>query len=132
MGLYDGIKDVAKVVQKADNIELYQKLLDLSSQALDMQNTISNLVEENKTFKQKDDITNKRVRHDETYITLKEDKLPILYCSCCWDTQSKLVQLIKYEKGEYICNVCKNKGYYDKEKYKAYIENMQNDNNIYV
>ena len=40
MGLYDGIKDVAKVVQKADNIELYQKLLDLSSQALDMQNTM--------------------------------------------------------------------------------------------
>lgn len=31
MGLYDGIKDVAKVVQKADNIELYQKLIDLSA-----------------------------------------------------------------------------------------------------
>ena len=90
------------------------------------------LVEENKRLKQKEDITNKILRHDETYITLKEDKLPILYCSCCWDTQSKLVQLIKYEEGDYICNVCKNKGYYDKEKYKAYIDNMQNDNNIYV
>lgn len=36
MGLYEGIKDVAKVVQQADNIELYKKLLDLSSEALDM------------------------------------------------------------------------------------------------
>ena len=36
MGIYDGIKDVAKVMQQADNIELYQKLLDLSAQALDM------------------------------------------------------------------------------------------------
>lgn len=36
MGLYEGIKDVAKVVQQADNIELYKTLLDLSSQALDM------------------------------------------------------------------------------------------------
>ena len=45
MGLYDGIKDVAKVVQKADNIELYQKLIDLSAQALDMQNTINVLTD---------------------------------------------------------------------------------------
>ena len=38
MGLYDGIKDAAKVIQKADNIELYEKLLDLSAQALELQN----------------------------------------------------------------------------------------------
>lgn len=56
MGLYDGIKDVAKVVQKADNIELYQKLLDLSSQALDMQNTINLLTEENRRLKEYDDV----------------------------------------------------------------------------
>ena len=37
MGLYEGIKDVAKVVQQADNIELYRQLLDLSAQALDLQ-----------------------------------------------------------------------------------------------
>lgn len=36
MGLYEGIKDVAKVVQQADNLKLYQQLLDLSAQALDM------------------------------------------------------------------------------------------------
>lgn len=35
MGLYDGIKDAAKLIQKADNIELYQKLLDLSSQVME-------------------------------------------------------------------------------------------------
>lgn len=31
MGLYEGIKDVAKVVQQADNIELYRQLVDLSA-----------------------------------------------------------------------------------------------------
>ena len=43
MSLYEGIKDAAKIVQKADNIELYQKLLDLSSQALDLQAQIQKL-----------------------------------------------------------------------------------------
>ena len=46
MGLYEGIKDVAKVVQQADNIELYRQLLDLSAQALDLQAENSKLKEE--------------------------------------------------------------------------------------
>ncbi len=33
MGLYESIKDVANLVQKADNIGLYKQLLDLSAQA---------------------------------------------------------------------------------------------------
>ena len=40
MSLYEGIKDVAKVVQQADNVELYRRLLDLSALALDMQDEI--------------------------------------------------------------------------------------------
>ena len=44
MGLYEGIKDVAKVVQQADNIELYRQLVDLSAQALEMQNKIEFLL----------------------------------------------------------------------------------------
>lgn len=31
MGLYEGIKDVAKVVQQADNVELYKQLLGSSA-----------------------------------------------------------------------------------------------------
>jgi len=46
MGLYDGIKDVAKVLQKADNIDLYSKLIDLSAQALEIQQENARLSEE--------------------------------------------------------------------------------------
>ena len=45
MGLYDGIKDVAKVLQKADNIDLYSKLIDLSAQALEIQQENARLSE---------------------------------------------------------------------------------------
>ena len=37
MGFYDAFKDVVKLAQKADNLELYRQLLDLSAQALDLQ-----------------------------------------------------------------------------------------------
>ena len=46
MSLYEGIKDVAKVVQQADNIDLYLKLIDLSKQALDLQAEVLQLHEE--------------------------------------------------------------------------------------
>ena len=59
MGLYEGLKDVAKLVQEADNIELYRQLLDLSAQALEMQNTISELTAENKSLKEQEVLSNK-------------------------------------------------------------------------
>ena len=37
MGLYEAAKDALTVAQKADNIELVQKLLDVQKMALDMQ-----------------------------------------------------------------------------------------------
>ena len=93
MGLYEGIKDVAKVIQKADNIDLYKKLLDLGSQALDMQNELFNAqkrIQELETELQKKD---KVIRHtDGLYITL-EGKEDIHYCSTCWGKQGKLIQL---------------------------------------
>lgn len=106
MGLYDGIKDVAKVVQKADNIELYQKLLDLSAQALDMQNTINLLTEENRRLKEYNEISRDIIRHSETYITLTNDKNDIKYCSYCWDAEHKLIQINEYSGGYFRCNRC--------------------------
>lgn len=37
MGLYEAIKDAYNIAQKADNIELIQKMLDVQKLALDMQ-----------------------------------------------------------------------------------------------
>jgi len=37
MSLYDAAKDALKIAQKADNIDLIQKLLDVQESALDMQ-----------------------------------------------------------------------------------------------
>lgn len=36
MGLVDSIKDIAKVVQQIDNIDLYQKIIGISAQAQEL------------------------------------------------------------------------------------------------
>lgn len=113
MGLYEGLKDVARVVQKADNVELYLQLLDLSAQALDMQATINKLTEENAELKKKQDIEERIQRHQELYITLKDEEGDIYYCSHCWDNDRKLIQMQK-SHGECFCPHCHVTDYYDR------------------
>ncbi len=126
MGLYEGIKDVAKVIQKADNIDLYKKLLDLGAQALEMQNEIAELSAENAELKKAKDIEEQIERHAEPYITLKNDSTKILYCSRCWDCEQKLVQVRSDDDGSFNCAHCKNTGIYDKAKYKSSILQKEN------
>ena len=114
MGFYEAIKDVAKLAQKADNIELYQRLLDLSAQALDLQAENTKLKEENAELRKKRDLASEIVRHKEPYITLRNDEEMLRYCSHCWDTDEKLVQLVCEEhSGTFDCPHCKMQGVYD-------------------
>jgi uncharacterized metal-binding protein YceD (DUF177 family) len=91
MGLYEGIKDAVKLVQQADNLELYRKLIDLSTQALDLQNEITRLTTENVELKKSKEIESRIERHSEPYITLKNPTEQTLYCSRCWDHDRKLI-----------------------------------------
>ncbi len=77
MGLYDGIKDLAKVVQQADNIELYRQLLDLGKQALDLQAEVLQLQEENAKLKKLRELEELIERHEEPVITRKDDTISI-------------------------------------------------------
>lgn len=115
MGLYEGIKDVARVVQQADNVELYRQLLELCSQALDMQAEIERLKEENKELRKKNDISEQIIRHKESYITISGNNKDLYYCSHCWDSIEKLIQLNCNENGTFECPHCHMQGTYDLE-----------------
>ncbi len=124
MSLYEGIKDVAKVVQKADNIDLYRQLLDLGQQALDMQEEIRQLKQENYELKKKQDVESQIERHEQPYITLKNDNQSIIYCSACWDNNQKIVQVRCDGNGRFKCPICNNEGIYNEEMSKKHYEKM--------
>ena len=96
MGLYERIRDVAMLIQKTGNSELYGQLIELGAEALDMQNEIVSLSAENTELKKSKDIENRIERHREPYITLKDDLIQVLYCSCCFSSSSILL----------FCNSC--------------------------
>lgn len=127
MGLYDGIKDVARVMQQADNIDLYRQLLDLSAQALDLQAEVGRLKEENEELKKKQDISGQVVRHLEPYVTIRDEEPALCYCSHCWDIANQLIQLDCNDyNGTFECPHCHMKGTYDKKR-KAAVEKEFSD-----
>lgn len=120
MGLYEGIKDMAKVLQKAGNIDLYSKLIDLGAQALEMQNEIARLTNENLKLKESKHLSDKVERYSEPFITLNGEKEHVLYCARCWGDTEKLIQVRCYDNGEFKCCKCNNNGVYDKNKKERY------------
>lgn len=111
MGLYEGIKDVAKVVQQADNIELYRQLLDLSAQALDFQAGNSKLKEEIADLKKAKLAESDIVWHTQPFITLKSNPKPI-YCAVCWAKSQKLIQMADTGT-RYHCYNCNGIAYHE-------------------
>ena len=88
-----GEKDVAKVVQQADNVDLYLKLIDLSKQALDLQAEVLQLHEENAQLKKRKELEKVVVRHKEPVVTRSDDTIQLYYCAHCWDNEGRLFQV---------------------------------------
>ena len=105
MGLYEGIKDAIGLAQKADNADLIKQLLDLGAQALEMQDEIRKLKEENEELKKANDLESRIIRHKDFYITLRDDEQEIHYCTTCWGKDHKLIQLFDTDR----CVECERK-----------------------
>lgn len=89
MDLVNNIKNLADLVKKAGDIELYSKVIDLQAQALDLQEEISRLRNENNELKKANDIENSIEYHVDPYLTLKTDTNNIKYCVACWANGKK-------------------------------------------
>lgn len=116
MGIYDAFKDVMSVAQKADNIDLYHKLLDLSAQAVEMQNKVYELTEENRKLKLRiselqkaRDIEEDLELLPEGYLIRKSEKEKgknTAYCAACWQNYKKLMPYTRTIGNKRQCNNC--------------------------
>ena len=114
MGWYEAIKDGITAAQKADNIPLVSELIDAQKQILDLIDENQRLRAQVRELQESSDIAEKIVRHEDAYITLKDDPANLIYCSCCWDTKRILVQGQKTGIGTYLCPSCGTNAYYDR------------------
>ena len=117
MGVINCLKDVVSILQKSNDIEMVQKVIDIQQRIIEMEDTILTLKEENRKLKNNLDIEKKIKRFpNDTVIVIKNEE-NIMYCSKCWDDEKKLIQVTKDEE-YYKCPKCNNHNmFYEKTKY---------------
>ena len=118
MSFYDALKDAISIAQKTDNIDLYRKLLDLSQDALDMQNKIYQLTCENQKLKsQVEELTAAASIEEDLELqpggflirlSEREKGSNIRYCAACWQNVKKLMPYVKSIGNAYQCSNCHN------------------------
>ena len=118
MAFYEALKDAISIAQKSDNIDLYRKLLDLSQDALDMQDTIYKLTRENQELKAKNEelttaasLENDLELQSGGYLIRLSEKAngkTTRYCAACWQNTKKLMPYVRSIGAAYQCSNCHN------------------------
>lgn len=110
MGWYEATKDVISIAQKADNVDLLGKILDMQKEMQDIQ-------QENYELKKLNDELHSIINRDRNmeyndkrnalYENIDEQKYGP-YCTHCWEVDKKAITLIKEKNSHYKCPHCKN------------------------
>ena len=105
MDVYQLIRDLIEEAKKAQNG-------DMVSQLINIKLALSDIQDENRTLKKELEQLQNIERHSGgNYITLKDDELHIQYCSTCWGSDRKLIQLKEDDEvraGLPRCPICFN------------------------
>lgn len=109
MGILDEIKSVITIVQKIQNLELYEKIVSLQQQIEKILDEKTQLKNEINSLKEKLKIKESLSFKDNTYWRKKsEGVMDGPFCTNCWDTGNNLVRLITCLDPQYSqCPTCK-------------------------
>jgi len=106
MSVYEGLKDILKVIQKADNIDLISKVVDVQKEALDLIEEIGKLKKEIEELRKGKDLESEfEYPVGKDYIIHKGTKI----CKTCWlsDRRYQVLNHSGWSDGMKHCPKCK-------------------------
>jgi argonaute-like protein implicated in RNA metabolism and viral defense len=111
MGIIEHARDIAELVKKYNDQDLYERIVKLREEILALREENLQLRENVKTLTDAAAIQNEIVRHGNCYYRTDDAEHKQPYCLTCWDYERKLVGLILspnyYDGGTLIkCGVC--------------------------
>lgn len=108
-------------ISSAQLIELQNKILAIQSEAFKYIEDNHDLSMQIKKLQKQLDKLDEVERHQEHYITLKNDPLKIKYCATCYGKDGSLIQLNDYteDRGCAYCTVCKDDYVTDRALYNS-------------
>ena len=106
MGVYEAVRDAISLAQKADNVDLLRKLLEVQAESLADREKIRSLSEENAELRaklrQRDGM---RFEHDVYWRQLQGEEREGPYCPKCMDGDGRTARLVDRD-AYWKCPVC--------------------------
>jgi regulator of replication initiation timing len=111
MSILDNAKGIAQAVHEINNLELYQRVLALHSDIIELVEQNNQLRQEVAELRRRLEIKGKLqpvMERDLIYFVVDEQgrRESGPYCTTCWDIDGKLVHVYPYGDGTHICNYC--------------------------
>jgi hypothetical protein len=115
MSILENAKDVAKAVHEINNLELYQRVLGLHSDIIELVEENNRLRHENTELRKHNEIKGRLrlvTNPGDVYFLYDQngEQEDGPFCTVCWDIDGKLVRPFSYndEGGRgYICEYCR-------------------------
>ncbi|SCZ81587.1 hypothetical protein [Acidaminobacter hydrogenoformans] len=104
MVLYEMARDAMKLLQKSDNIELIQKLMDIQKESLEMFEENIRLKAEIRAFNEVKTLDEDLEFRDNCFFKISNGEGP--FCITCWGKDRKLIRM-QIADDFALCNVCK-------------------------
>lgn len=109
MGVIENAKEIADLVKKIGDIDLYRKIVALEGEVLDLTREKRELEHKVEGLERVFAFT-KTVAFQEPFYWVDADKTP--YCAPCWELKHEAVHVVKIwsqdGKTRWDCPVCKN------------------------
>ena len=101
MDTLDKIKELASLVQKVGDIDLYRRIVELQGEVVEL--STRNFRLEKKCAELEGELNKKKAlsHHKQLYFSEGD---PIPYCPRCWETNDKLIHLFR-SRGQYAAGV---------------------------
>lgn len=106
MGAIDTAKELVKLAQKLDNIEIVQKVIELQSDLMELQGTVQELRDENRDLKKQLEAPAELIFNNDMYWRSIGAGNPGPFCTPCHDSQGKLVHMHGDNRQGYRCPAC--------------------------
>jgi hypothetical protein len=109
MGVVENVKEIATLIQKIDNVDLYRKILDLQAQVMNLEEENAKLRTDNSDLRDRLEVKGSLVFNKDCYWLPRADNGPDgPFCSNCWDTRTQLVRMIRCGNPAFSeCPTCK-------------------------
>ena len=110
MGIIENAKDAVKLVQQIDNIELYQKILNIQAETFELTEQLKQKDEAVNQLKEALELKGKFIHKDSAYYITDENGKIIdgPFCTKCFDVDHIKCRIVANNKApQVICPNCK-------------------------